>query len=111
MTSTNQFSSSSITLQALNIETTVVENYDKLRKQLKMQIFINCNDYKVINAKLKVKLCSIEDILLKELSKLENFILMGNNASNLVSKTSCDTKKHNDITLKLKYINILKKYT
>ena len=32
--------------------------------------------YKVIIAKLEVKLYSIEDILLKELSKLENLILM-----------------------------------
>ena len=32
-------------LQALNIETTQVENYDKLRKQLKKQNFVNYNDY------------------------------------------------------------------
>ena len=96
-------------LQALNIETTQVENYDKLRKQLKMQSFVNYNDYNVIIAKLEVKLCSTEDILLKELSKLEKLILMGNNALNVVPETNCDTKKYNDITLKPKYIKILKK--
>ena len=96
-------------LQALNIETTQVENYDKLRKQLKMQSFVNYNDYNVIIAKLEVKLCSTEDILLKELSKLEKLILMGNNALNVVLETNCDTKKYNDITLKPKYIKILKK--
>ena len=96
-------------LQALNIETTQVENYDKLRKQLKMQSFVNYNDYNVIIAKLEVKLCSTEDILLKELSKLEKLILMGNNALNVVPETNCDTKEYNDITLKPKYIKILKK--
>ena len=96
-------------LQALNIETTQVENYDKLRKQLKMQSFVNYNDYNVIIAKLEVKLCSTEDILLRELSKLEKLILMGNNALNVVPETNCDTKKYNDITLKPKYIRILKK--
>ena len=34
---------------------------------------------------------------------------MGNNALNVVPETNCDTKKYNDITLKLKYIKILKK--
>ena len=71
-------------LQALNIETTQAENYDKLQKQLKKQNFFNYNDYKVITGKLEVKLYSIEDILLKELSKLEKLILMGNNALNVV---------------------------
>ena len=90
-------------LQALNIETTVVKNYGKLRKQLKKQNFVNYNDYKVVIGKLEVKFYSIEDILLKELSKLEKLILMGNNALNVVPETNCDTKKYNDITLKLKY--------
>ena len=93
-------------LQALNIETTVVKNYGKLRKQLKRQNFVNYNDYKVVIGKLEVKFYSIEDILLKELSKLEKLILMGNNALNVVPETNCDTKKYNDITLKLKYIKM-----
>ena len=96
-------------LQALNIETNLVGNYDKLRKHLKIQNFVNYNNYKVIIAKLEVKLCSTEDILLKELSKLEKVILMGNNALNIVPETNCDTKKYNGITLKLKYIKIFKK--
>ena len=100
--SKNQLSSSSRMLQALNIETTLVENYDKLRKQLKKQNFVNYNEYKVIIAKPEVKLYSIEDILLKELSKLEKLILMGNNVLNVVPERNCDTKKYNDITLKLK---------
>ena len=107
--SKNQLSSSSRMLQALNIETTVVGNYDELRKQLKKQNFFNYNDYKVTAAKLEVKLCSMEDILLKEISKLENLILMGNNALNVVPEIDCDTKKYNDISLKLKYIKILRK--
>ena len=74
-----------------------------------MQNFVNYNDYNVIIAKLEVKLCSTEDILLRELSKLEKLILMGNNALNVVPETNCDTKKYNDITLKPKYIKILKK--
>ena len=74
-----------------------------------MQNFVNYNDYNVIIAKLEVKLCSTEDILLKELSKLEKLILMGNNALNVLPETNCDTKKYNDNTLKLKYIKILKK--
>ena len=96
-------------LQALNIETNQVENYDKLRKQLKMQTFVNYNNYKVIIAKLEVKLCITENILLKELSKLEKLIVIGNNALNIVPETNCDTKKYNGITLKLKYIKIFKK--
>ena len=104
--SKNQLRSSSRMLQALNIETNLVGNYDKLRKHLKIQNFVNYNNYKVIIAKLEVKLCSTEDILLKELSKLEKVILMGNNALNIVPETNCDTKKYNDITLKLKYIKI-----
>ena len=104
--SKNQLRSSSRMLQALNIETNLVGNYDKLRKHLKIQNFVNYNNYKVIIAKLEVKLCSTEDILLKELSKLEKVILMGNNALNIVPETNCDTKKYNDITLKLKYIRI-----
>ena len=98
----NQLSSSSRMLQALNIETNLVENYDKLRKQLKKKNFVNYNEYKVIIGKLEVKLYSIEDILLKELSKLEKLILMANNALNVAPETKCDTKKYNDITLKLK---------
>ena len=89
-------------LQALNNEANLVENNDKLQKQLTMHNFVNYNDYKAIIAKLEFKLCSIEDILLKELSKLEKLTLMGNNELNLVSETNCDTKKYNDITLKLK---------
>ena len=104
--SKNQLRSSSRMLQALNIETNLVGNYDKLRKHLKIQNFVNYNNYKVIIAKLEVKLCSTEDIPLKELSKLEKVILMGNNALNIVPETNCDTKKYNDITLKLKYIKI-----
>ena len=96
-------------LQALNIETNLVENYDKLRKHFKIQNFVNYNNYKVIIAKLEVILCSTEDILLKELSKLEKVILMGNNALNIVPETNSDTKKYNDITLKLKYIKIFLK--
>ena len=96
-------------LQALNIEITLVENYDKLRKQVKKQNFVNYNDYKVIIGKLEVQLYSIEDILLKELSKLEKLILNGNNALNVVPETKCATKKYNNITLKLKYIKMLKK--
>ena len=96
-------------LQALNTETTLVENYDKLRKQLKKQNFVNYNGYEVIIAKTEVKLYNIEDILLRELSKLEKLILMGINALNVVSRRNCDTKKYNDITLKLKHIKILKK--
>ena len=107
--SKNQLSSSSRMLQALNIAANLVENYDKVRKQLKKQNFVNYNEYKVIIAKLEVKLYSIEDILLKELSQLEKFILMGNNALNVVPERNCDTKKYNDISLKLKYIKILKK--
>ena len=91
------------------IETNLVENYDKLRKQLKKQNFVKYNDYKVIIGKLEVKLYSIEDILLKELSKIEKLILMGNNALNVVPETKCDTKKYNDIMLKLKHIKMLKK--
>ena len=68
--SKNQLSSRPRMLQAFNIETTLVENYHKLRKQLKIQNFVNYNDYKIIIAKLEVKLCSTENILLKELSKL-----------------------------------------
>ena len=100
--SKNQLSSSSRMLQALNNEANLVENNDKLQKQLTMHNFVNYNDCKAIIAKLEVKLCSIEDILLKELSKLEKLTLMGNNELNLVSETNCDTKKYNDITLKLK---------
>ena len=100
--SKNQLSSSSRMLQALNNEANLVENNDKLQKQLTMHNFVNYNDYKAIIAKLEVKLCSIEDILLKELSKLEKLTLMGNNELNLVSETNCDIKKYNDITLKLK---------
>ena len=102
----NQLSCSSRMLQAL---TTLLENYDKLRKQLKMQNFVNYNNYKVIVSKLEVKLCSIEDILLKELSKLEKLILMSSNASNVVPETKRDTNKYNYITLKLKYIKVLRK--
>ena len=104
--SKNQLRSSSRMLQALNIETNLVGNYDKLRKHLKIQNFVNYNNYKVIIAKLEVKLCITEDILLKELSKLEKLIVIGNNALNIVPETNCDTKKYNDITLKLKYIKI-----
>ena len=93
-------------LQPLNIETTQIGNYEKLRKQLKMQNFVNYNDYKVIITKLEVKLCIIKDILLKVLSKLENLILIGNNALNVVPETNCGTKKYNNITLKLNYIKI-----
>ena len=100
--SKNQLSSSSRMSQALNYEANLVENNDKLQKQLTMHNFVNYNDCKAIIAKLEVKLCSIEDILLKELSKLEKLTLMGNNELNLVSETNCDTKKYNDITLKLK---------
>ena len=100
--SKNQLSSSSRMLQALNNEANLVENNDKLQKQLTMHNFVNYNDYKAIIAKLEVKLCSIEDILLKELSKLEKLTLMGSNELNLVSETNCDIKKYNDITLKLK---------
>ena len=107
--SKNQLRSSSRMLQALNIETNLVGNYDKLRKHLKIQNFVNYNNYKVIIAKLEVKLCITEDILLKELSKLEKLIVIGNNALNIVPETNCDTKKYNDITLKLKYIKIFKK--
>ena len=104
--SKNQFSFSPRMLQAFNIETTLVENYRKLRKQLKIQNFVSYNDYKFIIAKLEVKLCSTENILLKELSKLEKLILMDNNVLNVVPETNCDTKKYNDIPLKLKYIKI-----
>ena len=107
--SKNQLSSSSRMLQALNIEANLAKNYDKVRKQLKKQNFVNYNEYKVIIAKLEVKLYSIENILLKELSQLEKLILMGNNALNVVPERNCDTKKYNDISLKLKYIKILKK--
>ena len=107
--SKNQLSSSSRILEALIIETTLVENYDKLRKQLKKQNFVNCNDYKVIIGTLEVKLYSIEDILLQELSKLEKVILMGKNTLNVVPETNYNSKKYNDINLKLKYIKILKK--
>ena len=44
--------------------------------------------------------------MLKVLSKLEKLILTGNNALNVVPETNCDTKKYNDITLKLNYIKI-----
>ena len=71
--SKNQFSSSSKMLQALNIETTVLKTYDKLIRELKKQNFVNYNDYKVIIAKLEVKLYSIKDMLLKELSKLKSW--------------------------------------
>ena len=98
-------------LQAFNIETTLVENYHKLRKQLKIQNFVNYNDYKIIIAKLEVKLCSTENILLKELSKREKLILMDNNVLNVVPETNCDTKKYNDIPLKLKYMKNLKEKT
>ena len=74
-----------------------------------MQNFVNYNNYKVIISKLEVKLCSIEDILLKELSKLEKLILMSSNASNVVPETKRDTNKYNYITLKLKYIKVLRK--
>ena len=109
--SKNQFSFSNKMLQTLNIETTLVENYDKLRKQLKKQDFVNYNDYKVIIAKLEVKLYSIKDILLKKRSKLEKLILMGNNSLNAVPKTNCDTETYNDTTLKLKYNKVFKKHT
>ena len=66
------------------------------------------NNIFFITAKLEVKICSIEDILFKELSKLEKLILMSNNALNVVPETNCDTKKYNDIILKLKYIKIKK---
>ena len=105
----NQLLSSSRMLQALSIETTLLENYGKLRKQLKKQNFVNYNDYEVIIEKPEVKLNSVEDFLLKELSILEKLILMGNNALNVVPEAKCDTKKHNDITLQLKYIKMLKK--
>ena len=108
--SKNQFSFSNKMLQTLNIETTLVENYDKLRKQLKKQDFVNYNDYKVIIPKLEVKLYSIKDILLKKRSKLEKLILMGKNSLNAVPKTNCDTEKYNDTTLKLKYNKVFKKH-
>lgn len=60
----------------INIETTLAENYDKLRKQLQKQNFVSYNDYKATIEKLEVKIYSIEDILLKELSKLEKLVLM-----------------------------------
>ena len=60
----------------INIETTLAENYDKLRKQLQKQNFVSYNDYKATIKKLEVKIYSIEDILLKELSKLEKLVLM-----------------------------------
>ena len=104
--SKNQLSSSSRKLQAIDIETTQVESYDRLRKQLKIQSFVNYNDYQVIVAKLEVKFYSTEDILLKEPLKLETLILIGNNALNVVPETNCDTKTYNDITLKLKCIKI-----
>ena len=56
--SKNQLSSSSRMLQALNNEANLVENNDKLQKQLKKHNFVNYNDYKAIIAKLEVKLCS-----------------------------------------------------
>ena len=87
--------------QAYNIETTLVENYGKLRKQLKKQNLVNCNECKVKVVKPEVKLYNIEGILLNELSKLEK---LGNNTLNKVLETNCDTKKYNDITLNLKYI-------
>ena len=99
----NQFPSSSM-LQAYNIKTTLVENYGKLRKQLKKQNLVNCNEYKVKVVKPEVKLYNIEGILLNELSKLEKLIFMGNNTLNKVLETNCDTNKYNDITLNLKYI-------
>ena len=74
--------------QALNIEITLIQNYDKLRKKFKMQNLVNCNDYKVTIAEFKVKICSIEDILLKELSKLEKLILMASNALNVLPERS-----------------------
>ena len=90
-------------LQALNIETTLVENYGKLQKQVKKKNFVNDDDYKIIIAKLEV-------VLLKELSKLEKLILMGNNALNVVPEKNCDTKNILIyFTLKLKYIKFLKK--
>ena len=107
--SKNQLSSSSRKLQAIDIETTQVESYDRLQKQLKIQSFVNYNDYQVIIAKLEVKFYSTEDILLKEPLKLETLILIGNNALNVVPETNCDTKTYNDITLKLKCIKIKKK--
>ena len=67
-------------LQALSIETTLVENYGKLRKQLKKHNFVKCSDYKVIFTKLEVNLYSIEDIMLKGLSKLEKLIVICNNS-------------------------------
>ena len=67
-------------LQALSIETNLVENHEKLRKQLKKHSFVKCSDYKVIITKLEVNLYSIEDIMLKGLSKLENLIAMCNNS-------------------------------
>ena len=109
--SKNQLSSRPRMLQAFNIETTLVENYHKLRKQLKIQNFVNYNDYKIIIAKLEVKLWSTENILLKELSKREKLILMDNNVLNVVPETNCDTKKYNDIPLKLKYMKNLKEKT
>ena len=60
----------------INIETTLAENYDKLRKQLQKQNFVSYNDYKATIEKLEVKIYSIEGILLKELSKLEKLVLM-----------------------------------
>ena len=104
--SKNRLSFSSRILQALNIETTLIEYNGKLRKQFKKQNFVSYNDYKAIIAKLEVKTYSIEDILLKELSKLETLIHMGNNALNVVPIRNCDTNKYDDITLKLKYIKI-----
>ena len=62
----NQVSSSFRMLGAMNIETTLVENCGKLRKQLKKQNFVNYHNYKVIIAKHK-ELFIIQENLLKEL--------------------------------------------
>ena len=77
--------------------------------QLKKQNFVKYSDYKVIIATLEVKRYRIENIMLKETSRLERLIFMGNNSLNVVPETNCDTKKYNDTTLKFKCINVLKK--
>ena len=74
--SKNQLSSNSRMLQALSIETTLIENYGKLKKQLKKHNFVKYNDYRVIIAKLEINIYSIKDITLIGLSKLENLIVM-----------------------------------
>ena len=100
--SKSQLPISSKMLQALNIETNIVESYEKLQKQLKKQNFVNYNDYKVIIGKFEVRFCSIKGFLLKKLSKLENLIHMGNNVLNVVPGKNCDSNKFNDVTFKLK---------